>query len=181
MGKVYNSDVFYYVAVVGFLAYAVYYLYGISKYFLKAQKIWKEYGTAHAKQNLRKENQYHWWLAILLAFVVYCFYSCATIPSTANQAEWFRLAFAFVGLILLGQAMTAVVKRRVMCSDDGFVYEDFAGRWQSIINMQPQRKGLVMAVDLMVTNGKHYTVPRGIGLVLHDAQLAFKDRKKKEK
>ncbi len=178
MEKIYNSEAFYYVALIGFIAYAAYYLYGIIKYFLKAQQKWNEYSHQYADSNLQKINQYHWWLALLLAFVAYCFFAFFTIKPGADQAEWYRLAFLFVGFILIGQAILAVVKRRVLLSDEGFVYEDFIGRWQSVISMQPQRKGLIRSVDLMVTNGKHYTVPRGIGLVLHDAHQAWKDRRK---
>ena len=75
MEKIYNSEAFYYVALIGFIAYAAYYLYGIIKYFLKAQQKWNEYSHQYADSNLQKINQYHWWLALLLAFVAYCFFA----------------------------------------------------------------------------------------------------------
>lgn len=178
MESMYNSPLFYYVMLIGFIAYGVYYIYNTAKYFKKNMDVRKQFRSVHKADEVREVNQYSWWAAAFLFFIAYCIFAACTINSDDVQAPWFRLAFIFVGLIIAGQLLIAIVKRRVLIADDGIAYEDCILRWQSILSLEPQKKLLVRAVDMLVGNGKHYTIPRGIGMVIHDEQLAWKKRKK---
>lgn len=181
MQSIYNSDAFYYVLLAGFIIYGIYYLYGIIKYFLKNVTARKQFTESHRKEEVRSYNGYTLWICLFAAFIVYSVWSAFTIPNTSEQAPWFRLAFLLVAIILAGQGILAVVKRRILFADDGFAFENEAFRWQSVISMDPQKKGLIRGVDLLVTNGRHYMLPRDVGRQLHEEYLGWKKRKKDSK
>jgi|GEM_PF-526424 len=181
MQAIYNSDAFYYVLLAGFIIYGIYYLYGIIKYFRKSQAARKRFTEMHRREEIRAYNGYRIWIILFVIFVGYSLWSAFTIQDGSEQGPWFRLAFLLVAIVLAGQGILAVVKRRILFADDGFAYEDEAFRWQSVISMDPQKKGLIRGVDLLVTNGRHYMLPRDIGRALHEEHLNWKKRKKSSK
>ena len=140
MQAIYNSDAFYYVLLAGFIIYGIYYLYGIIKYFRKSQAARKRFTEMHRREEIRAYNGYRIWIILFVIFVGYSLWSAFTIQDGSEQGPWFRLAFLLVAIVLAGQGILAVVKRRILFADDGFAYEDEAFRWQSVISMAENAK-----------------------------------------
>lgn len=181
MESIYNSSAFYYVVLCGFVGYGIYYMYGITKYFMKNQEVRRQFLSTHKKEEVRSKNAYTVWMGLFAFFIAYCVYSVLTISADGEQGPWLRLAFLFVGIVLVGQALLTIVKRRILFADDGFAYEDGVFRWQSVLSLEPQKKALIRTVDMLVTSGKHYILPREIGQAAHEEQMSFKKRKKQGK
>ncbi len=175
-----SDDLFYLLIAAGFAVYAVYYAYKVIRYFLKAQNARKQFYSTHKTEEGREVNAYRWWLIGYLACAVYCFFSAVTLNGVQEQAVWFRLAFSIVGVILTGQAVLAVVKRRIIFADDCFVYEDAIVRWQSVLEMHAQKRLMQKAVDVNTATGKHYTLPADLGKKMHEEHMAYKQRRKKK-
>ncbi|MBQ1440183.1 MAG: hypothetical protein IIZ10_10875 [Solobacterium sp.] len=180
MSSVYNSQAFYYVLVIGFAAYTAYYLWKVFQFLAANYKARKKYLAQYGTENTKTVNQFWWWTAGYSLLIIYSIYSVVTIDSSIEQAEWFRMAFLFIALILLGQMLVAAVKRSALVGPEAFVVEDAVVPWKSVLNMDPKKRGLQRIVELQTTQGK-YTLSREMGLVLHKEHEEWKKRRKEAK
>ncbi len=179
MSKFYDSQLFFWVVVIAILAYVVYYLFETIKFLLKNIKERKAY--LEKNKDAKSINHYWSWLVAYGVLVLYSISQVILIDETMEQSEWFRIAFFFVGMMLFGQILISIVKRRILIGKDGFVYEDSFVRWQSVLKMEPKKKGIMKVVDLLTTNNKHYTLPPSLGKILHDDYEAYRAEKKNAK
>ncbi|MBQ9328491.1 MAG: hypothetical protein IJ225_08160 [Solobacterium sp.] len=180
MSQIFNSQAFYYVLVIGFAGYTVYYLWDVFKFLKGNLDARKRYKEKYGMEGSRNVNQFWGWTIAYLAMVIYCIFSAVTLSPEAEQAEWFRMAFLFVGLILFGQMIVAGVKRSAVIGPDAFVIEDAVIGWKSVLNMDPKKKGLQRIVDLQTTQGK-YVLSREMGLVFHKEYEEWRKAKKEKK
>ena len=180
MSNVYSSKAFYYVLLIGFAAYTVYYLWKVFQFLKGNYDARKKYKEQYGTENTRSVNQFWWWTAGYSIMIIYCIYSVITIDPSIEQAEWFRMAFLFVALILFGQMLVAGVKRSALVGPDAIVVEDAVIPWKSVLNMDPKKRGLQRIVELQTTQGK-YTLSREMGMVLHTEHEAWRKRRKEEK
>ncbi len=180
MSNVYNSQAFYYVLLIGFAAYTVYYLWKVFQFlrgnYLARKKYFAQYGT----ENARRVNQFWWWTAGYTVLILYSLYSVFTIDGTIEQAEWFRMAFLFVAMILLGQMLVAAVKRSAIIGPEALVVEDAVVPWKSVLRLDPKKRGFQRIVEMQTTQGK-YTLSREMGMVVHEAHEAWRKARKEKK
>lgn len=181
MSKFLNSEYFYLVVVIALAAYSVYFMYSTIRYLLANVKARKKFVSDNAKDNVRYLNYYQIWAAVYLAFVTYCIFSFFTLDKRIEQYEWFRMAYFFVGVILLGQTFIAIVKRRTIVSDKGFVYEDKQVLWRSVVSMEPKKKGLQRKVDVLTSSVGTLEVPADLGKDIHAEHEAYKHAKKERR
>ena len=178
---IYNSDWFFYICVIGFIAYGIYYLYNAIKLVVNNEKARREFLENHGREEIKKEENWLPWVIAEAVALVYCVYSVFTIPAEKEQAEWFRLAFGVVGIIMLGQMMQNLVKRRILVGEKGFVYESDYVPYQSIVSMNPKRRAIITLVDVLCLKNKKYTMPGKCGQLLHDEYRNYKRAKKAHK
>lgn len=181
MSDFFNSKYFFLVVVIALVAYSVYFMYSTIRYLLANMKARKKFAAENAKDNLRQLNYYQIWAAVYLAFVTYCIFSFFTLNKAIQQYEWFKMAYFFVGVILLGQTFIAIVKRRMMVSDRGFVYEDKEVAWRSVVSMEPKKKGLQKKVDVLTSSVGTLEVPADLGKAIHEEHEAYRHAKKERK
>lgn len=178
MQAFFDSDGFFYVMVVAFAAYAAYFLHSIVKYYYANIEARKQFIAENKGEKVTHYDHYQVWAAVYLAFVLYCIYSFFTLDPRIYQYAWFRMAFLFVGLILLGQVMICIVKRRALVSSRGFVYEDKQVLWRSVINMEPKKKGLQRKIDVLTSSAGTLEVPVNLGRELHYEHEQYRKEKK---
>ena len=180
MSDILNSQAFFYVLLVGFAGYTVYYLWNVAKFVKGNLDARKRYYEKYGKEGSRQVNQFWVWLIGYTAIIIYAFVSAATILPEAEQAEWFRMAFVFVGMILLGQLFVMVVKRSAVLGPEAFVVEDKVIPWKSVLSLDPKKKGLQRIVELVTTQGK-VVLSREMGLVIHDSFEEWRRIRKEKK
>ncbi len=181
MSSFLNSEYFFWIILIAMGAYIAYYLYSTIKFVVKNQKARAEYLKRSKEGTVKSYNQYWNWVALYGVFICYCMFSVLTVTDAQEQAGWFRMAFFFVGMILLGQLLIAIVKRRILIGPDGFVYEDGFNRWQSVLRMEAKKKTFMRIVEVLTTNNKNYTLPPKLGKILHDEYEAYRAAKKNKK
>ncbi|MBO7703406.1 MAG: hypothetical protein J6S26_03085 [Solobacterium sp.] len=180
MSDVMNSQAFFYVLVIGFAGYTVYYLWNVFKFLKGSYDARKRYSEKYGAESGRKVNQFWGWVIAFSVCVIYCLYNAATVPAGAEQAEWFRMAFLFVGLILFGQMLVAIVKRSAVIGPDAIVIEDAVIPWKSVLSMDPKKKGLQRIVELQTTQ-KKFILSREMGLVVHEEHEKWRKARKEKK
>ncbi len=180
MSSVYNSKAFYYILVIGFAIYTVYYLWKVFQFLKGNLEARKKYKEQYGMEETQTVNQFWIWTALFSVFIIYCIYSALTIRPDMEQAEWFRMAFLFVGLILFGQMLVTIVKRSALIGPDAFVVEDKVIAWKSVLNMDPKKKGFQRIVELQTTQGK-FVLSREMGLVMHEAYENWRKARKEKK
>lgn len=181
MSKFFDSEYFFLVVVIALIAYSIYFMYSTIRYFMANVKARKKFLADHENDHAHKMNYYQIWAGVYLAFVTYCVYSFFTLNKNVSQYEWFRMAYFFVGIILLGQTFIAVVKRRIISSDKGFVYEDKQIAWRSVISMEPKRKGLQKKVDVLTSSEGTLEMPTDLGKAIHEEHEAYRQARKERK
>lgn len=183
MSQFFNSPAFFYALMLGFAAYTAYYLWNVFRFLKGNYDARRQYYAKYGKEGARKVNQFWAWVAVFSIMVAYCIYSAITVPGGAEQAEWFRMAFLFVGLILFGQMLVAAVKRSALIGPEAFVVDDAVLTWKSVLSMDPKQKGIQRIVELLTTKGK-FTLSREMGIVIHEEyekwRAAKKDKKEKK-
>lgn len=180
MSSVYNSQAFYYVLVIGFAAYTIYYLWKVIQFVWLSRKARQKYYEQYGKEGAREVNQFWGWTIGYSALIIYSLYSAFTIDTSIEQAEWFRMAFLFVAMILLGQMLVAIVKRSAIIGPNAIVVEDAVIPWKSVLNLEPKKRGLQRIVELQTTQGK-YTLSRKMGMTVHEAYEEWRRAKKEKK
>ena len=90
------------------------------------------------------------------------------------------MAFLFVGLILFGQMLVAIVKRSAVIGPDAIVIEDAVIPWKSVLSMDPKKKGLQRIVELQTTQ-KKFILSREMGLVVHEEHEKWRKARKEKK
>lgn len=178
LASIYDSIWFYYVCVVGFVAYAAYYLYQSLKLLVENEKARKAFKEKHKPEEYEEVQNYIVWVVLEAIGVLYCVYTAITLDSSIEQAPWFRLAFGVVAIILFGQIILNITKRRILIADDGFQYEGDIVRYQSVLSMNPKRRLVLTLVDVLCTNNKKYSMPEKCGKALHDKHKEVKAMKK---
>ena len=181
LGFIYDSVWFYVVCVLGFGVYCVYYLYNALKLLFDNEKARKQFKETHKEDEIQEVKDYTIWVVVELIGVIYCIFTAITLNKDIEQVNWFRLAFGVVAVILLGQIILNITKRRILIAPDGFAYEGDVTRYQSILSMNPKRHLIFTIVEVLCTNNKKYTMPTKCGTALHDAHKEYKDNKKKDK
>ena len=97
-----NVDWFYLLCVIGFAAYGVYYLYNSLKLIIGNHRARNSFLEEHRGEQIKKFDNYLLWVIAEFAALAYCVYSVFTISDQVEQAEWYRLAFAMIGVIMIG-------------------------------------------------------------------------------
>jgi len=180
MSSVYNSQAFFYVLVIGFTGYSVYYLWKVFQFLKASYEARQKYKEQYGMENTKVVNQFWGWAAAYTVMIIYCIVQAITIKPDAEQAEWFRMAFLFVGLILLGQMLVAIVKRSALIGPEALVVEDAVINWKSVLNLDPKKKGLQRVVEMQTTQGK-YILSREMGIVVHEAHEEWRKARKEKK
>ena len=173
-----NVDWFYLLCVIGFAAYGVYYLYNSLKLIIGNHRARNSFLEEHRGEQIKKFDNYLLWVIAEFAALAYCVYSVFTISNQVEQAEWYRLAFAMIGVIMIGQMVLNIVKGRILVGERGFVYENDYVPFQSIVSMDPKRNLVFTLVDVLCSKNKKYSMPGKVGRFLHDAYLEYKKEKK---
>ena len=134
--------------------------------------------SAHSSEQIRRYD--HWLLMVILeaAAFAYCLYSVITISDQMEQAEWYRLAFAIIGIIMIGQMILNIVKDRILIGEKGFVYESDYVPFQHVVSMEPKRSLFFTLVEVLCVKNKKYSMPGKCGRFLHEAYLEYKKEKK---
>ncbi len=180
MSEFFNSPAFFYLLVIGFAAYTVYYLYNVFVFLrghLQARRLYKE---KYGMENARTVNQFWVWAALYVFMIGYCIYNIVTIRPEMEQAAWFRMAFFFIGMILLGQLAVVIVKRSAIIGPEAFVVENAVVPFKSVVSMDPKRRGIQRMVTLTTTQGK-YDLSTEMGKVIHEAHEAWRRERKEKK
>ncbi|MBR2761882.1 MAG: hypothetical protein IKD66_12035 [Solobacterium sp.] len=180
MTEFFNSPAFFYVLLIGFAGYTVYYLYNVFVFLRGHFRARKQYQERYGMEGARVVRQYYAWGALYVVMIGYCIYSIVTLDPTMEQFQWFRMAFFFVGMILVGQLGIILVKRSAIIGPEAFVIEDAVIPFRSVVSMDPKKRGIQRIVELITTQGK-YTLSREMGLELHDAHEAWKKERKEKK
>ena len=173
-----DIDWLYVLCLIGFSAYGVYYLYNAAKMMIGNEKARRQFLDEHKNEQIKREDSYLVWVIVEAAAIAYCIYSVFTISPEMEQAEWFRLAFAMVRVILAGQIVLNIVKRRILIGEKGFVYENDYVPFQTIVNMEPKRMIVFTIVEVLCLKNRKYSMPGKCGQLLHDAYLEYKKAKK---
>jgi len=141
----------------------------------------KEYTSKHSKDEYRSLNKYWVWMLPYLAFIIYSIIMMATMDPNMEQAMWFRLAYPVLSLILFGQMLVTIIKRRILLGNDGFVYEENYVSWRSVLNMEAKKKGIQRIVEVLGANNRKYIMPADIGKEVHESYEAWRRAKKEKK
>ena len=171
-------DWFYVLCVIGFAAYGIYYLYNSRKLIIGNVKARNDFMNEHTKENITRYDNYLVWVILEFAALAYCIYSVFTISDRIEQSEWYRLAFAMIGVIMIGQMALNIVKGRLLVGEKGFVYENDYVPFQSIVSMDPKRNLVFTLVDVLCLRNKKYSMPGKCGQFLHEAYLEYKKERK---
>jgi hypothetical protein len=180
MSSFFNSPAFFYVLLIGFAGYTVYYLYNVFLFMRKHFRARKQFKEKYGMENARQVNQFWAWGALYLVMISYCIYSIVTMDMSLEQAQWFRMAFFFICVILIGQLGIILVKRSALIGPEAFVVEDAVIPFRSVVSMDPKKKGFQRIVELITTQGK-YTLSKEMGIELHNAHEAWKKERKEKK
>ncbi len=180
MTDFFNSPAFFYVVLIGFAGYTVYYLYNVFVFLRGHYDAVKLYKEKYGMETARKVNQFWGWGILYVVMISYCIYSIITMDMSIEQAQWFRMAFFFVCMILIGQLGIILVKRSAIIGPEAFVIENAVIPFRSVVSMDPKKKGFQRIVELVTTQGK-YTLSREMGIELHNAHEAWKKERKEKK